>query len=470
MTEDRYTDVGNARRLVAAHRHHMRWVDPWGVWMIYDGRRWHQDNKRQVVEFAKTVAEQLWDEARRLPDPELRKQCRRWADQAESASRIESMLKLARSEPGIPITPDELDAHHWLLNVLNGTLCLRTGQLRDHDPGDLITKLADTEFDPLADCPTFHSFLEHVVPSDGLRRFLKHWAGYCLTGDISEHKIVFAHGGGANGKSTFQKALASVVGDYAAEAAPDLLLRRHDDPHPTGLADLHGARMVFATETAEGRRLDEALVKRLTGGDPIKARRMHKDFFTFLPTHKFWVGTNHRPGVEGTDHGIWRRIRLFPFTVTIPDDRQDRELDTKLAREASGILNWALEGCLAWHDDGLTEPPELVAATADYRADMDVLGQFISDCCLLADGVSARASDLHHAYIRWAETEGERRPLSVRKFGLALRERGMEKRTSNGVWWDGIAIRMDGEAPRDPTQPSGRTNGTEPSDPHDELF
>jgi putative DNA primase/helicase len=447
MSEERYTDVGNARRLVAGHGDQMRWVSAWSTWLVYDGRRWRRDSKGTVVEFAKATAAALWTEAMDTPaSSDERKLATKWALQSEGAQRVKAMVEMARTASGVPVDPEELDADPWLLNVANGTVDLRTGRHRPHDPADLITKVAPVVDDFQAKAPQWLAFLGQVLPDADVRDFVQRWAGYCLTGDVSEQKIVFAFGVGANGKTTLQNALARVMGDYARQAAPDLLMRRHQEPHPTGLADLHGARLVLATETTQGRHLDEALVKRLTGGDRMKARRMHGDFFEFAPSHKLVVSTNHRPAVEGTDHGIWRRIRLVPFEVVIPDDAQDRHLDEKLAAEAPGILRWAIDGCLAWQRDGLTEPNAVVAATADYRADMDTLGEFISDVCLLAPGISARAAALYSAYGTWAEAMGER-PLSQRKFGLSLRERGLAKRTSNGVWWDGIGVKTGAMEP-----------------------
>lgn len=434
------TDLSNARRLIAIHGHHFRWVGPWGVWLTWDGRRWTTDRSGQIVESAKQVARQLLDDAVAIGDAEQRRKAVAAALGVQSANRVEAMIRMARTEPGIPVEPEELDRDPWLLNVANGILELRTGRLVSHDPRRLITKLADVDFEPDAEASRWRGFLEQILPDVELREFAARWFGHCLTGDVSEHKIVFGVGAGANGKTTLLNALATMLGDYATQAAPDLLMRRRDDPHPTGLADLHGARLVLATETAQGRQLDEALVKRLTGGDRVRARKMHKDFFEFDPTHKLVVATNHRPTVEGTDHGIWRRIRLLPFTIVIPDEDQDHHLDEKLRAEASGILRWAVEGCRRWQGQGLTEPTAVIAATADYRAEMDVLGEFISDRCFLADVVSARAADLYDTYTAWAETMGER-ALSQRRFGTNLRERGLEKRRSNGIWWAGIGIR-----------------------------
>lgn len=438
---ERYTDVGNARRLVAAHGHHLRYVPAWATWLAWDGRRWKADTKGVIVEHAKDIAHALWDEARYQTGDD-RKAAIRWADQSEGASRIRAMIELARTHPGIPIDPDELDVDRWHLNVANGIVDLRDGRLLPHDPARLVTKLADVEYHPTAPAPQWDAFLAQVLPDPDVREFLQRWAGYCLTGDVAEHKTVFAIGPGSNGKGTLFNTLAAILGDYAGQAAPDLLLRRHDDPHPTGLADLHGRRLVLAAETGEGRRLDEALLKRLTGGDRIKARQLYRDFFEFDPTHKFVVATNHRPEVEGTDHGIWRRLRLVPFTVTIPDHERDLHLADKLLEEGAGILAWAVAGAMRWQRDGLTEPLAVRLATDDYRADMDPLGDFLTDSCYLTAGLSARASDLHGAYQRWAEAAGHR-AVNATKFGRELSDRGLVKRKSNGVWWDGIGLRTD---------------------------
>lgn len=435
---ERYTDVGNARVLVGLFGSRVRYVGAWGSWLVWDGRRWRRDTKGEVYELAKQVAVQLWTDADRV-EREERKKAVRHALLSESANRITAMVKLSATDPLIAVDPDELDADPWLLNVLNGTLDLRSGRLSAHEPRDLITKLAGVAYEPDAAAPIWSAFLERVLPDEDVRTFNQRWFGYSLTGSVSEQKVRFDIGAGANGKSTLVAAVATVMGDYARQAAPDLLMRRRDDPHPTGLADLHGARLVLATETAQGRSLDDALVKRLTGGDRVKARHMHKDFFEFQPSHKFIVATNHRPTITGTDHAIWRRIRLVPYTVTIPDEEQDRHLDGKLAAEGPGILLWALRGCLAWQSEGLTEPYAITSATADYRAEMDVLAGFISDCCLLDASRSTKSSDLYAKYQAWAAQTGEE-AINQRALGLALKDKGLESYRSDGKRWRGIGL------------------------------
>ncbi len=433
------TDTGNAHRLHQRIHDRYRYIPAWDTWLRWDTNRWVTDDTRTIVEETKTMAAAILDEARGL-DGDRRKELAKWAFQSENATRIRAAIDLTRSIPGIATTPDDLDSDPWLLNVTNGTIDLRTGQLRPHDPADMITKLAPVAYQPDAGAPTWTQFLEQVQPDPDVREFLARWAGYCCTGDVSEQKLMICHGGGANGKSTALEALSAVLGDYATQAAPDLLISKRDDAHPTGLAALQGARLVLAAETGQDRRLDEALVKRLTGGDRITARKLYQDFFTFNPTHKIVMATNHRPEVTGADHGIWRRLRLVPWAVTIIGPDQDPHLPDKLAAEAPGILSWAVSGCLRWLEDGLTEPQAIRAATEAYRSDEDTLGEFISDECVLLPGVSARAKDLHDAYERWAEAAGAR-PLTTTKFGRALGDRGLTKRRANGVVWDGIALR-----------------------------
>lgn len=451
--EEHYTDVGNARRLVRMFGAELRYVSPWKAWLVWDGSRWRRDHSGVVVERAKQVAGELWEEARREASDE-RSKARKWALQSEGAGRIKAMVELASTEPGIPVLPEELDANPWLLNVKNGTLDLRRGVIRPAQPGDLLTKQAAAEYDLEAEAPRWDVFLEQILPDPDVREFMRRWAGYCLTGDVSEHKVVFAHGIGANGKSTLLNTLAHVMGSYASQAAPDLLMRHRDEQHPAGSADLQGARLVLASETGQNRHLDEALLKRLTGGDRVRARQMYGQFFEFEPTHKFVIATNHRPAISGTDHGIWRRIRLVPFTVTIPDEDQDRRLEDKLLAEADGVLVWAAQGCLAWRSEGLSEPFAIQAATAGYRADMDTLGAYISDCCYLVDGVSAQAGQLYAAYERWAEAMGEK-VMTAAAFGRALGERGLVKKKSGKVFWEGIGLKVDDNCPAGDRESAG---------------
>lgn len=452
---ERYTDVGNAKRLVAAYGEELRYVPAWDTWLVWDTSRWRRDERGEVVERAKAIANGLWRGVGAETDSDRRKQLIRWAQQSEGAAGIRNMVSLARSHPGIPVMPDELDANPWLLNVANGTLDLRTGTLRPACRADLLTKLSPVTHDPDAQAPAWARFLEQVVPDDEVREFVRRAAGYALTGDVSEQVLFFAHGGGANGKSTLFETLLAMLGDYGRQAEPDLLLARNE-AHPTGMADLQGARLVVASEIDEGRRLAEATVKQLTGDTIIKARFMRQDFFEFTATHKLFLHANHRPVVRGTDHAMWRRLRLVPFTVTIPRSEQDKSLPGRLLGELPGILRWALEGCLAWRSSGLTEPEAVRVATSDYQAEMDVLGAFLSESCVELEVASVSASQLYHAYTEWCDESGER-ALSQRRLGMALSERGFERRkygSANRWHWFGIGlVTGGGDEPLNPSDP-----------------
>ncbi|MGH7378091.1 MAG: DNA primase family protein, partial [Candidatus Methylomirabilales bacterium] len=281
---------------------------------------------------AKETVGSMYLEAAAQPDQDLRAALAAHAMKCESDSRIRAMLSLAESEPGVPVEPGAFDADPWLFNCLSGTLDLRTGELRPHRREDLLTKLAPVDYDPGAKAPTWTAFLDHIMAGNReVIEYLQRAVGHALTGDVREQVLQFLHGTGANGKTTFLNAILDAVGDYGKQAAPELLTIKYGTEHPTGLADLRGCRFVASIEVEEGKRLAEVLVKQLTGGDRLKARFMRENFFEFTPTHKIFLAVNHKPVIRGTDHAIWRRIRLVPFTVTIPDAEQDKAATAPLA-------------------------------------------------------------------------------------------------------------------------------------------
>jgi putative DNA primase/helicase len=388
-----------------------------------------------------------------------------WALKSEDAKRINAMLDLTRSEPGIPILSDHLDSDPWLFNCPNGTLDLRGGTLREHRREDLITKLCPTPYDPDAKCPVFEKFIDAIFDQDEeLILFVHRLLGRCVSGDVSEHLLPIFWGGGENGKSTLVEALLYVMGkDYAMKANQDLLMQPKGERHATERAQLFGMRLVVASETSEGGQLNEALVKDLTGGERIRARRMRENFWEFNPTHKLLFITNHKPVIRGSDRGIWRRLRLVPFTVSFwnpedpanagkdlpPDKKQDKKLGDKLKAEAPGILAWLVRGCRGWLRDGLPLPDKVKVATEDYRAGEDRLQHFIEERCVVGDPANfrVRRGNLYRAYQRWCECAGED-PLKDTPFGEAMVARGFERFKSNGVWYKGLAIRpvsFDGE-------------------------
>ncbi len=453
------TDMGNAERFAARHGEDLRYVHPWRKWLFWTGSGFAVDDIGEVGRLAKDTTRGIYGESEKPEYAELRTALARHAIQSEARARVVAMVALAQSERGIPVRPDELDADPWLLNVKNGTIDLRTGELREHRREDLITKLAPVEYDPDAAAPAWAAFLERVLPGEELGGFIQRAVGYSLTGDTSEQSMFINHGAGNNGKSTFQEALAAALGDYAMRAPTEMLMVRRTGGVPNDVARLKGARFVTASETEEGRRLAESLVKDLTGQDTITARFMRAEFFDFKPTHKLWLSTNHKPEIRGTDNAIWRRIRLVPFNVRIGDDEIDRELPEKLRAELPGILAWAVRGCLDWQRrGGLGEPDEVREATEDYRAEMDVLASFIDDCCAVYPEARATSKALYEAYTTWCE-ENRESADKKRNFGARLRERGFERArgTGNVHVRLGIALRTDREP--DPDGGSDPTGG-----------
>lgn len=441
------TDVANAEAFVADHVRSARWCGPWGAWLVWDGTRWERDVRDRVVELAKATARRLAEDlATRTVAGESdtdRRQRMVKAAGYQNAGRIRSMIELARSDPAVSVVPGDLDVDPWLLNTPSGTVDLRTGAVRAHDPADLCTKVTRAGWQPDANANTWQGFLERVLPDSDGRSFVQAALGYACTGVIADHVLCFGWGAGANGKSTLLDAVVQVLGDYAQSAPPELIAPTRDE-HPTLMADLQGARLVVTSEMDDGRRLAEATVKRLTGGDPIKARYMRQDLFEFRPSWHLCLITNHRPRIFGTDHAIWRRLRLIPFTVTVPDDEQDRQLPTKLAAERAGILAWLVAGCAAWRAAGaLPAPLAVTMATDDYRAAQDALGAFLTDRCHLDPTATAAAADLYRTYKAWADEAGER-TLSQARFGEALTERGLEPyRTKNARRWKGLGLTGD---------------------------
>ena len=438
-----WTDASNGRRLALAHGQNLRWCDLWGSWLVWDGKRWVIDQQRLVDTKGKAVAAAIWQQFAELAqdlEPTTRGGLLRFATATSGARGIANMISLARSEPGIAIMPGRLDSDPWALNCENGTVDLRTGALRPHDRGDLLTKLCPVSFDPAATCPNWERFLAGIMAGHAdLITFLQRAIGYSLTGTVTEQILFFLYGNGSNGKSTFLNSVQSMLGDdYACTAAPGLLLAKHGDSHPTELAALHGMRFVESIETEE-RRLNESLMKSLTGGDQITARRMRENFWQFQPTHKLWLCGNHKPTIRGQDWGTWRRIRLLPFTVTIVDQQQDKKLPEKLKAESPGILAWAVRGCLEWQRQGLGEPEAVKVATAEYRTEQDVVGAFLAEMTYEASTCRCKASTLYGAYVAWCKRTGEH-AVNQRRFGAAITERGIERFTNNGVWYRDLGI------------------------------
>jgi putative DNA primase/helicase len=374
-----------------------------------------------------------------------KKALKRHALRTESAARLMAMIRLASSERSIMVKPDAFDVDPMLLNTLNCVIDLRDGTPYEHDKARRLMKQIGTEYDPDAQCPAWKAYLEKIMDGNtNLILFLQKALGYSLTGLTNEQVVFFLHGSGSNGKSTFLETIRYILGDYSKNTPTSTIMRRGDSSGVNNdVARLPGVRLVTAVETDEGQQLSEATIKSITGGDTIVARFLFGEFFEFKPTFKLWLACNHLPTITGTDNGIWRRIRRIPFTVKIREDEKDPQLPAKLQAEAPGILNWMINGCLLWQEDGLGIPDEIAEANKEYQSEMDTLAAFIQECCVTtSSNLKAPATDLYKAYQQWSDSSGEK-TLSQTAFGKKLAERGFAKgRNSFGrVIWEGIGVR-----------------------------
>lgn len=434
------TDTGNAERLVRLFRKDIRWTSSHG-WLSWNGTHWAEDDTKRLLGLTKKAARSIYQEAAKARSQKAAEATAKHAAKSESAGAREAMLALAASEPGIAVRATDLNSDPWLFNVQDGTVDLRTGILREHRREDLITRVSPIRYAGDSSAPVWRAFLERVLPQEEVRVFVKRFLGYALTGLVREHVLVVFWGTGRNGKTTLLEIVAYVLGDYFVTAHPGLLLVRRHDPHPTERATLFGRRLAACMETGGGERLNEPLVKALTGGDTVSARKMRQDEWNFSPTHKLVLITNARPRIAGTDEGIWRRIRLVPFEVTIPEDEQDPKLPERLRAEAPGILRWLVEGCLEWQRDGLKPPAAVVTATSTYREEQDSLADFLISAVAIKAGSRLKASTLYQAYVKWAGESGET-PLGQRRFGEGLVTRGYRRvRGAAGMTYLDVALK-----------------------------
>lgn len=441
----RGTDDANAVLFLQSHGADVRFCPPWDKWLLWTGSHWRIDDRLDIHRLAADIPRLLYRRAGEAADSSERRKIATLAGKLERTALRATMLIAVRHH--VVVHHSDLDKGRFLLNCRNGTVDLRTGTLRPHDRADLLTHDTEIPYSPTAACPTWTRFLLDVFAGDAdLIQFVQRAVGYSLTGDVREQVLLIPYGVGSNGKSVFLNILRRLLGKLAWQAAPDLLLADKQRRHPTEQADLFGKRVIVCQETGEGRRFNETLVKQLTGGDAITARRMHEDNWSFDPTHKLWLSTNHRPEIRGTDYAIWRRIRLIPFSVQFTDDsspRKDPTMEERLTAELPGILAWAVAGCLDWQKHGLGTASAVKAATASYQAEMDVLAAWLGDCCVMHRNAKARASALYRTYAEWCERGGEHAE-NQRKFGQRLAERGLQRYSNDGVWYRGIGLRAEG--------------------------
>jgi putative DNA primase/helicase len=437
-----FTDATNAQRLFREHGKDIRYNPAWKKWLVWNGSHWEIDEGALIHERGLRTVRNIYDETLKTDDYRERMEIEKYARLSESMRRREAFVRAASVIHALNIKTDDLDRNPWLLNVQNGTIDVITGEFREHRQEDMITKIAKAEYNRQADCPLWKQFIREIMDYKAdVITFVQTVAGWALTGDISEQTMFILFGSGANGKSTFLNTIMYLLGDYAIATPTETFMRKNGDQYTNDIARLRGTRFVTTTEAEQGRRLSEPLIKKITGNDQMTARFLYGEFFNFTPTFKIFMATNHKPVIKGTDHGIWRRIKLIPFTTRIPEEKQDKHLEMKLREEAGGILNWLLEGTARWKREGLKAPAAVLNATDEYRGEMDVIGNFLKECCVQKPEGSIRIRELFKAYQDWCDDNNEH-GVSERFFGLRLKEMGYEQgRTSEARYWCGLVLR-----------------------------
>ena len=436
-----FTDTTNAERLYKEYGHEIRYNPAWKKWVVFNGERWVIDDGALIHEKGLKMIRGIYDEMLKTADYRDRIEIEKYAVLCESVRRREAVIKAASWITALNITSDDVDCNPWLLCVKNGTIDLSGGNFRKHEKNDFITKMAEVVYDPKADCPEWKKFIREIMNyNNELVVYLQTISGWAVTGDTSEQTMFILFGTGANGKSTFLNTLMYILGDYAVATPTETFMARKNDQIGNDLARLRGTRFVTTTETEQGKKLAEPLIKQITGNDKITARFLYGEYFNFLPAFKVFMATNHKPSIRGADHGIWRRIKLIPFTTRIPEEKQDKRLEEKLKAEASGILNWLLEGVNRWKKSGLKTPQAVLYATDEFRSDMDIIGNFVKECCVQKAGIMTRVKDIYKAYQVWC-VENNEHCASERYLALRLQEIGFERsRDANTRYCKGLGI------------------------------
>lgn len=434
-----------AKRFANAERD--KYIYAHGVgWHQWDGCRWAECQAEEASHAVHDLLDAARWELPHMGDDHERKDMLSDLLKLESSSGVKGTLELARARPGIAVPGNKLNASATHLNTPSGTLDLETGKLAEHSPADRITKITHAPFEEDATSQIWDEFIERILPDVEVREFVQRLFGYSLLGEVREHVLPIFTGSGANGKGTLRDSVMWSLGDYAIEVSPDMLLETRSDRHSTELMDLMGARLVFASETDRGRRFSEATMKRLVGGDPIRARRMHKDPVQFDPSHTMIMLTNKLPEVSGDDPAVWRRILVVPFDVVIPVKERDGTLPGKLKKSSKAILAWIHQGYLDYLGKGLAPPSAVQARTTEYQQISDDLGRFIEEKCVLLDPhlVSVQARELFIHYERWCHSTGEK-SMPEKEFSAAMcRRDGITKGASKGrKMYRGIGLQLE---------------------------
>lgn len=438
-----YDDTGNAERLKDLFGENIRFNYTSNTWMYYDGKRWKYDDTGRMKILADKVVENMKNEKLFLADgvdqEDMEKyRYRHWKDSRNHNKKVNMMKEC---EHLLPVTNETFDNDFDLFNVQNGFVDLKAGKLNDHERKNYFTKISNVEYTDKADCPKWDEFLNDIfLGNHELVRFIQRAVGYSLSGHTSEQVLFVLYGNGRNGKSVFLDILNEVFGNYSTNIQPQAIMasKNQSDASPE-IAKLDGARLVTTTEPNEGERFDEGLLKQLTGGDRVSARKLYENEFEFTPQFKLWMATNHKPYVRGRDEGIWRRFIIIPFDKQIPLHEIDRDLTKKLKRELPAIMRWCVDGFLEWQRIGLSEPAIIKEQRDEYRVEMDSIAMFVEECCEVNPLQKVKASELFNAYDNWAK-ENHQHIMSSTKFGREMAKRYERKKYQGNRFYYGINI------------------------------
>lgn len=447
-TDPSFNDAGRADRFVARYGRDLRFVPEREVWLTWERDRWRLDGDGAVERFALAMSKAMLVAAADIKGTDDASVRARNAAVKEALAcgdrrNIADFVHLARVNPLVLLAVDKLDADPWVVGAKNLVVNLRTGAARPYTRADFITRTLACDVDPNATCPRWDKFMEEVFPDADVRHYVWKAVGYSLTGAMREHVFFFLYGNGRNGKSTFVKTLEKhVLGKLCVRAGKGITTASENGKYPEReVAELAGARTILSSETEIGQKLNEGVIKDLSGGDVMRGRHLYEGGFDFAPVGKLWVMGNHKPVIKGTDGGIWRRVRLIPFTQKFEGDKDDRQMEDKLAAEASGILNWAVRGCLLWQAEGLEMPDAMRAAVNAYKRDEDKLADFIEDETFDNPTGEILNAVLYERYKQHCQENGTH-PWSSKLLGKALRERmWQDHKRAKGVVWLGVSLR-----------------------------
>lgn len=443
-------DWGHALELWDLTPNQLRWANHRPAWMEFDGRRWVVvPESRAITIAAEALRVRYATELANCADTDRAKRLlAKVADTCTTAKMAAALRFYAGCYPVLVLRADEWDAHPWTLNCMNGAFSLRNQTLDPHDATQLLTRCTAASYNPNATAPAWEAHIRRFLPNAPVRRQVQRDLGRSLVGTTLEESLPIWYGTGANGKTTTTRVISAVLGNYARQASPDLLVERKNEQHPTAIADLLGSRLVFAVESDSRAKLAEPLVKMLTGGDRISTRFMRGDFFEAERTFDLILISNHQPAIHSTDEGIWRRIRLVPWTYRIPDieQRPQEVVVNELSTEAPGILNWMLDGLRDWQEDPRWIADTVITSTTAYREEQDILAEFLAERCEFSPRASIPVNELYENYVQWC---GKEAPIGKTTFGRNLRGRGIQQKPmghDTRKHWLGIRISTDQEA------------------------